>query len=76
MKLLKKKEKKYDTDLPTACRFCERASLLEDGETVLCSKNGIMPAEYACKKYSYDPLKRVPRRLPALPTLSDEDFLL
>lgn len=71
-----KKKKESELDLPTACRFCEKACVLEGDETVLCTKNGIMPAEYSCKKYSYDPLKRVPRRLPALPSLSDEDMLL
>lgn len=70
------KKKKANPDLPRVCEFCEHASLITDESNVLCSLHGIVNREYRCKKYAYDPLKRVPRALPPLPKLSEEDLLL
>lgn len=70
------KKKKLSPDLPRVCEFCEHASLINDEAHVLCTLHGIVKREYHCKKYTYDPLKRVPRTLPPLPKLSEEDVLL
>lgn len=70
------KKKKEQPDLPRVCEFCEHASLITDEKNVLCALHGIVHREYRCKKYTYDPLKRVPRALPPLPKLSEEDLLL
>ena len=70
------KKKKDAPDLTRVCEFCENASLINDERYVLCSLHGIVCREYRCKKYNYDPLKRGPRSLPPLPTLSEEDVLL
>ncbi len=70
------KKKKPAPDLPHLCEFCEHAALINDECNVLCDRRGIVNREYSCKKYVYDPLKRVPRTLPPLPKLSEEDLLL
>ena len=36
----------------------------------------IKPACEYCGKFFYSPLKRVPKRLPALPSYSEEEFKL
>lgn len=56
-----------DADLPRVCRFCERATLISDEENVLCSVRGIVLADYCCRKFSYDPLKREPKMPPPIP---------
>ena len=33
-----------------------------DGEHMICQKYGIVPAAHRCRKFRYDPLKRVPSR--------------
>ncbi len=71
-----KKKRSEAPDLPRVCEFCERATLLSDECNVLCADKGIVNREYKCKKFSYDPLKRVPHALPPLPRLSEEDILL
>ncbi len=70
------KEKNTVPDLPCVCEFCEHAALIHDEYNVLCEFRGIVNREYHCKKYVYDPLKRVPKAMPPLPKLSEEDLLL
>ncbi|MCR5484232.1 MAG: hypothetical protein K6F09_01440 [Clostridiales bacterium] len=56
------------------CRHCEYGRLTPDGETVLCIKRGIMEADSSCRSFSYDPLKRIPRKAPKIPEYSADDF--
>jgi len=35
---------------------------------------GVVEPEFRCKKYQYDPLKRVPMRTPPLPEFEKDDF--
>lgn len=61
------KRKDYDKiEIERCCAFCERSASLRDREHVLCSSRGVVSANYICRKFSYDPLKRNPRRLPPL----------
>ena len=59
--------KKKNEDTPKQCEFCQFASALSVGDDMLCEKKGITPKEYFCRHFVYDPLKRVPRRLPEIP---------
>ncbi|MBQ1264396.1 MAG: hypothetical protein IIY04_03155 [Oscillospiraceae bacterium] len=43
------------------CTYCQFAGKIDD-ETMICQKFGIVPAEHHCRKFRYDPLKRVPSR--------------
>ncbi len=70
------KKKNSNPDLPCVCEFCEHASIINDECNVLCESRGIVNKEYKCKRFVYDPLKRVPKALPPLPKLSEEDLLL
>lgn len=56
------------------CAYCELASPLFDEDTILCQKFGVVAKNYSCKKFSYDPLKRVPPKAPKLPTLEYVDI--
>ncbi len=58
------------------CGICFFGTVLPDGSGILCSKSGIRMPDSSCKKFSYDPLKRVPRREPELQEFSPEDFSL
>ncbi len=46
------------------CIYCRFANDIFETEDMLCDKNGVVPKEYVCRKFVYDPLKRVPRRPP------------
>ncbi len=71
-----RKNKKPAPDLPCVCECCEHAAVINDELNVLCELRGIVSREYHCRKFAYDPLKRVPKPLPPLPKLSEEDLLL
>ena len=43
------------------CTYCQFAGKVDD-ETMICQKYGIVPAAHRCRKFRYDPLKRVPSR--------------
>lgn len=44
------------------CKFCEKASAMSDPEQMLCSYRGVVSAANRCHRFSYDPLKRSPKR--------------
>ena len=46
------------------CKYCELASPLSGDGMMLCKKYGVVHADYRCRKFSYDPLKRAPRIQP------------
>lgn len=41
------------------CTYCKFAGKIND-EQVICQKCGIVPASHKCRRFRYDPLKRVP----------------
>lgn len=69
-KLLNKKE------ISPSCSYCAHGKSSPDGETVLCIKKGIMEKDDFCKKFSYDVLKRQPRRPTPLGEFNEDDFSL
>ena len=81
MKLKFTKEQIETLDIAEVCAYCEHAVPLLGEDTVLCRKNGIVSADYCCKKFSYDLFKRKPMRRRSaepffsepLPTLDDLD---
>jgi len=43
------------------CTYCQFAGKI-DGESMVCQKFGIVPAGHHCRRFRYDPLKRIPGR--------------
>ena len=41
------------------CTYCKFAGKINE-EQVICQKCGIVPASHKCRRFRYDPLKRVP----------------
>lgn len=60
-----------------SCSYCRFGTMLEDG-LALCTKRGVVSAERRCRKFRYDPLKRVPAKPRALDfgKYDKEDFSL
>ncbi len=50
-------------DIERICKYCESASSLYSTDEMICKKKGIVPADSRCRKFSYDPLKRDPRKI-------------
>lgn len=66
--------KLFGNNVEPACACCEQGRPAPDKVMVLCKRYGPVAPLYCCKHFAYDPLKRVPRRLPTLPQFSQEDF--
>ena len=67
----------FEKDIEPRCGYCRQGTPLEDGK-VMCVKKGIVAAAGACRRFRYDPMKRVPPR-PAAASfdhLKDEDFTI
>ena len=58
--LFRKKIERY-------CAYCSFAGKIDE-ETMICQKCGIVPSTHQCRRFRYDPLKRVP------PKAKSEDF--
>lgn len=74
--MFKKKKKNYNPDAPKMCLYCENATVIADEENILCSEKGIVNKEFCCKRFAYDPLKRLPKPTPPMPKLNVEDLLI
>lgn len=45
--------------MPKSCEYCAHATKLTE-ETALCTKKGVISQQGKCRKFSYDPCKRIP----------------
>lgn len=59
------------------CQYCQHAAVIDE-ENVLCSKRGMASLYDACRKFRYDPTKRIPPRPKAVDfkKYDEEDFSL
>lgn len=48
-----------------ACGYCVYGTKLSDGQ-ILCAKKGIKQEDDKCRKFTYDPTKRIPAKPKAL----------
>lgn len=60
----------FNKKIDPSCSYCEKGSRISETE-VICVKRGIVSSNHACRKFSYDPLKRTP---PAPVKLKTDDF--
>ena len=67
----------FEKDMDPRCAYCKRGALLDEGR-VMCLRKGIVSAGDSCRKFRYDPLKRVPPKpvKADFSRLKDEDFTL
>lgn len=67
----------FRKNIDPRCAYCQRGAQINERE-VACVKRGIMPVEGSCRRFRYDPLKRVPPRPVPLETarLKESDFSL
>lgn len=42
-----------------SCAYCTHGAKLND-EQILCIKRGVVPVDKKCRKFDYDPCKRIP----------------
>ncbi len=71
------KKKLFGNNVKPSCKYCVFSTSCE-GEKITCSKFGVVKAydAAACKKYEYNPLKRIPKKELSLAksAVNDIDF--
>ncbi len=70
------RSKRFGSRIQPACEYCKHGEPASDGQMILCHNKGIVAPYFTCRKFIYDPLKRVPKRVHQLPQFSPEDFSL
>ena len=62
---------------PRSCQYCRHSTKVDDG-LMLCVKQGIISVDKSCRRFKYDPCKRVPVKAKALDfqKYNEEDFSL
>jgi hypothetical protein len=74
--MFQKKSLFGDTVSPS-CAYCAHSRRAEsEQELYYCSKKGVVAPTSQCRHFQYDPLRRVPKRRPQMPSFSPEDFAL
>lgn len=60
--MAKKSQSYFNAELTKSCTYCFYGVVAKAGTNILCQKNGVVPLDNPpCKKYAYDPFKRVPQ---------------
>ncbi len=67
----------FRKDIEPRCAYCRHAAET-GGEQLLCKRRGPVAPQSSCRRFRYDPLKRVPSPHPVLRTdgTGPEDFAL
>ncbi len=63
---------KNHTNYDCICAFCEKSANVYDQDYMVCKQRGIVAKDFSCRKFIYDPLKRIPPRAVMAPKL---DFI-
>ena len=58
--------KRKSDDVARLCEFCRFSAEIQTTDDMLCEHRGVVHKEYHCRKFVYDPLKRVPKRPPEI----------
>jgi len=66
--------KNLDNVIEKRCCYCESASPIRETTGYICNKKGVVPYNFLCKKFVFDPLKLSPRLPAKTLQFSPEDF--
>lgn len=63
--------------IPRSCTTCLFGTCL-NAQQILCIKHGVVADSFYCRKYQYDPCKRIPPRIkaPDFSKYNEDDFTL
>ncbi len=64
--------KNKKNEIEKVCAYCEYAASLKDKDFMLCNSRGVVASSFSCRKFLYDPLKRIPSRPVILLTEENE----
>ncbi len=67
----------FDQNLEPSCSYCKYGNIIGE-EEIICLKKGALTLPNSCRKFTYDPLKRIPaqKMLLDLDEFQKDDFEL
>lgn len=67
----------FRKNIQKSCEYCTHGTILDNDQT-LCAKRGLINNVEKCRKFRYDPFKRIPCKPKAIDfsQYNDEDFSL
>ena len=67
----------FEKKIEPRCAYCKRGAVLDE-DRVMCMKKGIVSPAGSCRRFKYEPLKRVPPKPVSanFSHLKEEDFTL
>lgn len=71
-----KMNKLLNENIYPSCEYCRYGNKFIKQKTILCIKFGVVDSFYSCKKFKYDPLKRIPKARKELNSFDENDFLI
>jgi hypothetical protein len=66
-------EKLFGKRVKPACEYCELSTARTE-QGIICPRGGVVAPNHSCRKYTYDPTKRIPPRPLPLGKYNAEDF--
>jgi len=68
----------FNKNISPACAYCVHGHISEYTNEVFCLKRGVTEPTDSCRKFKYDPCKRIPAKARALDfsRYNEEDFSL
>ena len=64
----------YGKNANKQCACCENAVLAGDEIHMYCIRHGLMEKHNSCRRFIYDPIKRIPKMHPTLNNYTEFDF--
>ncbi len=65
----------FDPNVRPLCAYCQKGVAMEGGNDVLCPHKGIVSFNFSCRRFIYDPFKRIKKRpAPVLQKFEEKDF--
>lgn len=58
------------------CEYCQLGRVPDDRSSVLCPHKGVMELDSSCRKFIYDPLKRIPVKIRIDTDFDENEFKL
>lgn len=69
-------KKPFDKNVKKSCVWCTYGIKSKYSDEIFCKKKGVLNCDDVCRKYEYDPLKRIPQKTGVGTDYSPEDFKL
>lgn len=67
-------DKLYGKNIDPDCSYCKIGTYSEDRSVIFCKYKGVIEERYSCRRFQYDPIKRVPKLPRPIDKFSPEDF--